>query len=142
MNIEKILVPTSGLRHAEMVAELAIDIARIHGATLTAFYVIEIPMHLPQDAQFPEEVKKGEEATRKIQQIGKPHGILVNTKVINARKVSDAVLEEAETGRYDLIMLGVSSRKLLRKVFFGDAVNEVVKKAPCMVCVVKSPVTE
>jgi nucleotide-binding universal stress UspA family protein len=142
MKIEKILLPTSGLRHAEMMAELAVDIARLHNASITALYVIEIPMHLPVDAQLPEEVKKGEEATHKIQQIGKPHAILVNAKVVNARKVSDAVLEEAELGKYDLIMLGVSSRKLLRKFFFGDAVNEVIKKAPCMVCVGKCPATE
>jgi len=139
MKIEKILLPTSGLKHAEMMAELALDIARFHKATLTALYVIEIPMHLPSDAQFPEEIEKGQEATKKIQEMGKPHGILVNTKIVNARRVSDAILEEAEGGKYDLIMMGVSSRKLFRKFFFGDVVNEVIKKSPCMVCVGKCP---
>ncbi len=56
-------------------------------------------------------------------------GMRVDYKVKNSRSVASAVLEEAEAGHYDLILLAASTYRKHLKHIFGSTVDEIIKGA-------------
>lgn len=135
MEIKKVLIPAVGHAHSRMMAAFAMDIAKRYNASVTAMYVVEVPAGLPIDAALPEEAEEGERVVEEVRRMGEREGMTVATKIVNARSAADAIVDEAEAGGYDLIVLGVSRRRALAQLLYGDVVSEVMKRAPCMVCV-------
>lgn len=135
---KRILVPTSGYRHAEEGARFAIPIARDLGAEIVALYVIEVPPNLPLHAVIPEDVEKGSHALDKVRQIVRPTGVRVSTKMANARTAAQGILDELAENRYELLVLGISTRGRMKRLLFGNVVEEVLRKATCPVCIVQS----
>ena len=135
MEIRKVLVPAVGHAHSRMMAAFAMDIAKRRSASVTAMYVVEVPSGLPLDAALPEEAEEGERVVEEVRAMGERLEVAVATKIVNARSAADAIVDEAEAGGYDLIVLGVSRRRALAQLLYGDVVSEVMKRAPCMVCV-------
>lgn len=135
VRIKKILVPTAGYRRADRIMELACKIAKIDGASITALYIQELPLR-PTRAIMDFELARGERAFRRVNEIAAMYGTKIETKLSSqGLPVGEEILHEASTGGYDLIMLGVSRRTRVGKLFFGDIVSEIIDRAPCMVYV-------
>ncbi len=135
MEIKKVLVPAVGHAHSRMMAAFAMDIAKRRNASVTAMYVVEVPSGLPIDAALPEDAEEGERVVEGVRAMGERLEVAVATRIVNARSAADAIIDEAEAGGYDLIVLGVSRKRVLAQLLYGDVVSEVMKRAPCMVCV-------
>jgi len=56
-------------------------------------------------------------------------GMRVDYRVKNSRSVAAGVLEEAEAGGYDLILLATSTYRKHLKHIFGSTVDEIIKSA-------------
>jgi nucleotide-binding universal stress UspA family protein len=53
-------------------------------------------------------------------------------------EIADAILEEAELGKYDTLILGRRGLSRVREFFMGSVSTEVVREARgCAVCVVE-----
>jgi probable Kdp system regulatory protein len=123
MQFRKILVPTSGYKHSERAAEVAKNLVDRPGGNVTALSVSE------GDAGF--------EAVERI-------GALFNgldiefTSVVKKGSVAQTILQEAQEGDYDLLMIGATERSTRLKFILGSVADEIVKNAPVRVIVVRT----
>jgi nucleotide-binding universal stress UspA family protein len=135
-----ILVPLKlGDIGEEMVAT-AIAIASERGSSVEAFYVIPVPRELPLDAPLTAEVEERAQATlEEARLLGEDHGVVVAGRMVRARSIGPAIVDEARNGEADLIVLGSSPRWRRETRFFSPTVDHVLRYAPCEVLVVAFP---
>jgi basic amino acid/polyamine antiporter, APA family len=140
VEFKRILVPMKlGDIGEEMVAT-AIALARDSDAEVEAITVVRIPRRFPLEGEFPPEVAaKVEASLDEARLLGEDYGVEVSTDVVRARSIGHAILEEAQTRRADLIVLGSSPRWRRQSRFFSPTVDFVLRRAPCEVVVVAFP---
>jgi nucleotide-binding universal stress UspA family protein len=120
---KKILIPTSGYRHALRAARLAEVLAKEYGSEITVMYV----------------------GTRKddADAVLKP---LVSDLEANGVKgrplfksgpIAQTILDEARQG-YDLMMIGATERPAYQEFLLGSTADRLVHDAPCAVLMVKT----
>ena len=128
-HLKKILVPTTGAHTYDMV-QFAARLAKSYGATVTALNVIEIPPTLPLDTFFPEKLAAADSIMEQTQAIGREYEVPVRAQIKQGRSAGEAIVEEANEGRYDLIILGPRPRAAAPGRFvFGSTVEYVVRNA-------------
>ncbi len=130
MRIKKILVPTRGSGQRETI-QMACEIAKFHHATITAVHVIELPTSIPLDIEAPHRTAQAEEALKRASAIASEFGIDMELNIIRSRSLADSVVELAEKGKYDLIVLG-SDKKTKG---MGAMADQILRNAPCRVWV-------
>ena len=123
---DRILVPTSGYRHAQRAMDIAINFVKRFGGTITAMYVGS-----SSDAEKANIVLKKTEAH--TQRLGAKSDILFRTG-----NVVDKIVEAALNGQYTLIIIGSTERPGYYKFLLGTVADEIVKRAPCNVLVVRT----
>jgi nucleotide-binding universal stress UspA family protein len=119
----KILVPTSGYKHSERAAEVAKNLVERPGGKVTAMSVSE-----------------GEVGSEAVERIGAFFkGLDIEfTSVVKKGPIAQTILHEAETGNYDLLMIGATERSKRLKFILGSVADEIVKNAPVRVIVVRT----
>ncbi len=135
VQVKKILVPTTGAHTNDMI-QFAAKLAKVHGADVTALHVIEIPTTLPLDTFFPEKLALADTIMEQSQAIGREFEVPIEAQVKQARLAGETIVELAQQGAYDLIILGGQPRALSAapgRTSFGTTVEHVVKNAPCRV---------
>jgi basic amino acid/polyamine antiporter, APA family len=135
-----ILVPLKlGDIGEEMVAT-AIAIASERGSTVEALYVIPVPRELPLEAPLAAEVEERARVTLdEARLLGEDHGVVVAGRMVRARSIGPAIVDEARDREADLIVLGSSPRWRREARFFSPTVDHVLRYAPCEVLVVAFP---
>lgn len=71
-----------------------------------------------------------------IKDVARSEGALIKTRV-ETGEASKGIIEAAEEEGCDLIILGASRKKGLRRLFGDNVVRKVIDHAPCPVLVVK-----
>jgi len=135
VTVRKILVPTLSAAAPETV-QFAAKLAKVHGAQMTAMYVIEIPPSLPLDTFFPEKLALADSIMEQAQAIGREYEVPVDAQVKQARFSGETIVELAREGGYDLIILSGKPRLLAAapgRSTFGMTIEHVMKNAPCRV---------
>jgi basic amino acid/polyamine antiporter, APA family len=152
-----ILVPLCGTRLDEDIVQTAAllvagkptDIAEIDNSTIEAVWIFEMPMSLPLDARLPDaQVKHARQALARAKAVGEEYtGVQVATATIRARRVGQAILEEARRRGVEAIVLGAEEPSRIRggsrlggrggplENFVGDVTKYVVRNARCRVIV-------
>jgi nucleotide-binding universal stress UspA family protein len=123
---DRVLVPTSGYRHAQRALDIAITFVRKFGGAVTTLYVGSA-----SDAEKANIVLKKAEAH--MARLGVSGSILFRTG-----NVVDKIVEEAVNGNYTLIIIGSTERPGYYKFLLGTVADEIVKRAPCNVLVVRT----
>jgi nucleotide-binding universal stress UspA family protein len=135
----RILVPMKlGLIGEEMVAT-AVRLAQERGATVSALHVIRVPLDLPIDAELADEEERAEASIAEAKLLGADHGVEVEGRIVRARAIGQAIVEQAREQDADLIVLGTSPRWRRQSRFFSPTVEYVLKRAPCEVLIVAFP---
>ena len=130
---------------------MAIDLAKINSANLTALYVVPPSMRYGYTGHgtmpgFSEPLKevlaialdKGQSYVDQVKKIGSDKSINVQTEVIVSEgSVSKEITEYAEDHRVDLIVVGTRGMTGIKKMLLGSTASEVVTYAHCPVLVVK-----
>jgi basic amino acid/polyamine antiporter, APA family len=138
-DFKRILVPMKlGDIGEEMVAT-AVNLAQETNAAITALYVIRVPLELPLDAELVDEEERAEASIAEAKLLGADHGVTVEGRVVRARAIGQAIVEEAAEEGADLIVLGSSPRWRRQSRFFSPTVDYVLKKAPSEVLIVAFP---
>mgnify|MGYP006287781005 CR=1 FL=1 len=128
--IDHILVPVGGGPHARLGLRLAALIARGDGCKLTAMRVLRPADELDMDVEM-EGLRKmvaeilGDEATN------------VSTRLVVHDTVADAIIEEAEQGAYDLLVIGASEEWHIKSLLVGSLPDTIADRAPCSVLMVR-----
>jgi nucleotide-binding universal stress UspA family protein len=134
--IKRILFPTDGSAFSARAAEYVISFAKTYRGSVTALHVIYVKPPRTLDAK---SVKKemARQAEICFRPLRKVRGIKLNTKILVSRSIADAILDEAQEGEYDLIVMGSKGITGLKRVLLGSVCEEVVRRAPCPVLVVR-----
>ncbi len=125
--LETILVPTSGGPHAPLAAQIALKLARLYGARVTALYIVR-------------EGATAEERQHGLEMIARTVGDLdtddlIKPKVIAAAGVVRGILAEAK--KHDLLLLGASEESLFDRFLFGTVPERIARKSPVPVMIAK-----
>jgi APA family basic amino acid/polyamine antiporter len=135
----RILVPMKLGEIGEEMIATAVKLAQDAGASVEALHVIRVPLELPLDAELADEEERAEASIAEAKLLGADHGVTVDGQVVRARSIGQAIVEEAEKGGADLIVLGSAPRWRRQSRFFSPTVEYVLKKAPSEVLIVAFP---
>lgn len=126
LTYDRIMVPTSGYKHAQRALELGIIFERRFGGQLTSIYVGR-----DSDARAAEEVLQN--AKEYAVKFGVSHKTLFKTGA-----VTESIVNAAREGDYSLILIGSTERPFYHKALLGSTADEIVNRAPCNVLVVRT----
>lgn len=119
----RILLPTSGYRHALRAAGMAEILLKKYGGEVTILYV-------SGGNDDPTEV------FRPISTIFNMAGIRYRS-LLRHGPVADTILDEANKN-YDMMMIGASERPVLFEHLLGSTADRLIKSSPCPVMMVKT----
>jgi basic amino acid/polyamine antiporter, APA family len=136
---ERILVPMKLGPIGEEVLATAIKLAEERGSTVSALHVIAVPLDKPLDADMVEGEERAEASLADAKLLAGEHGVTVEGKIVQARSIGEAIVEEARKEGVDLIVMGSSPRWRRQSRFFSPTVDYVLRHAPCEVMVIAYP---
>lgn len=155
-----ILVPIFGnpldddiVQTAGRLAADEVDPDEGEGSTIEAIWVFEVPMSLPIDAALPDEqLARARAALARAKAVGEEYeGVEVATATVRARRVGQAIVEEARRRGVEAIVLAAEEPSRIRggsrlggrggplDNFVGEATKYVLQKAPCRVILTAPP---
>ncbi|MGE0197857.1 MAG: amino acid permease [Simkaniaceae bacterium] len=129
---QHILVPTRGGRETETV-QMACEIAKVHGADVTAIHVVEVPFSLPLETPLYHRTVVAESILKRAEAIGREFNIAMKLRVVNARTVDGAILELIEKEHFDLLVLGTMITGSGATKGYGAVVEKILKSSRCPV---------
>ena len=138
--IRTILHPTDFSSHSEVAFRLACSLARDYCARLFVLHVVAPPVIVygggpapPQSERYPEELQ---EKLHLLQ--AKDPKVQVEHRLAEGDPVTE-ILRVAEEIKCDALVMGTHGRTGLGRLLMGSVAEGVVRKAPCPVLTVKSP---
>uniref|UniRef100_I2PWS0 Universal stress protein n=1 Tax=Desulfovibrio sp. U5L TaxID=596152 RepID=I2PWS0_9BACT len=137
----KILVALDQSQFAATVLEKALELARQQGAELTLMTVAEdfmdigdyLDTNVVTDKLFASAKASAEQAVAKAKAAGVATNILVEQGVSPA----DLIISQAESGKFDMIIMGHQGKKGMSRFLIGSVAARVVAHAPCSVLVIR-----
>ena len=146
MSFKNILVPTDGSEYTKHAVDTAIELAVMSGGKITALYVLDksIYANSPMDTAvtlvnvYEALEKEGAVATSYVAQKAQEAGIVAEEKRVEGIPAT-VILQEAEAGGHDMIVMGSLGRTGISKLLMGSVAEKIVRGAKCPVMVVKTP---
>jgi nucleotide-binding universal stress UspA family protein len=141
--IRTILHPTDFSEQSEYAFGLTCALARDHGARVVLFHVA-MPVVVTEGVllqESPEEAKqKLWDAFHRLEKSDpKVRELRIETKLAEGEPATE-ILRAAREIQPDLIVMGTHGRRGLARFLMGSVAEAVLRKAPCPVLTVKSPV--
>ena len=144
-SITRILVPVDFSAHSERAVRYAATLAGQVGASVEVMHVVDDPFTSPAFAEVyvpnvPDLLQSMiDSATERLELLKEgmfPHGADVTTTVFVGRPAY-AIVEHAQSGGFDLIVMGTHGRTGLTHILLGSVAERVVRLAPCAVLTVR-----
>jgi len=145
MKLERILVPVDPIDPPYAAIEEAARLAEESGAMLDILHVWEGPSWLGSLAMVSVSAKSSplwsafERAGRALQDVIDDTGVRGRVRFVGELEIGTpwkTICDVAESGHYDLIVLGTHRRTGLRRLLLGSVTDQVVRHAPCPVLTV------
>ncbi|MBU0702357.1 MAG: amino acid permease, partial [Chloroflexi bacterium] len=128
--VHRVLVPAGGGPHARLGLRLAADIAHSGEAELTIVRVVRPAEDLDVEAEMRGLRHLAEEV------LGGPDPRL-RTRILVHDAVVEGILEEAQNGGYDLLVIGASNEWAVKSLLVGALPDALADRAPCSVLMVR-----
>ena len=145
LDIKRILVPLDFSGSSARALDYAHGVALKFDAALHLVHVCEVPSMITASmdayaiAYGDWSQRLGEEAERELTKIkATVPGVVVTTEVLFGNPAM-AIVEDAETNRADLIVMGTHGHGAMMHVLMGNVAERVVRTAPCPVMTVRDP---
>jgi APA family basic amino acid/polyamine antiporter len=138
LEFRSILVPIAPGYASDEAMDFACRLAAERRASIIAFTAIEVPLELPLDTVLPDEVREANEQLDEARAIGDSYGVRVIGRIARTRNIGRAIVDEAIRRNSEIIVMAGPRRVRLqrgRRQIFGDAVDFVLRHAPCRVMV-------
>ncbi len=138
LEFRSILVPIAAGYASDEAMDFACRLAAERRASIVALTAIEIPLDQPLDAEMPDEVREANEQLDEARAIGESYGVTVIGRIARTRNIGRAIVDEAIRRNSEIIVMAGPRRVRLergRRQIFGDAVDFVLRHAPCRVMI-------
>jgi nucleotide-binding universal stress UspA family protein len=133
--IGSVIIVFSAEIHSEHMMALAVRLAQRERAELLAVYIIEVPLTLPPDAVMEKEHRDALGVLATAEAIARKKSVEIRTEIINARSVSQGVLNIAAQYDAHLIVLGAYTEGRYAGAPLGRAIETIATNAPCDVLI-------
>lgn len=138
--IHTILHATDFSPHSEPAFQLAQGLARDYQARLILLHVAAPPSIVYGAGVVPSEPDVVEaEQKRQLRKMADSCQGLAVTSLLQQGDPAREILRVAEQTKCDLIVLGTHGRSGIQRLLLGSVAEEVLRKAPCLVLTVKTP---
>jgi len=144
--ITNILVPVDFSPHAEHAFTYATTLAERFGAKLALLYVVDdsfatggwsSEIYVPNVPELMENlIADADRRLATLKASAAALGLTAETAVIRGRP-AHAIVEHAQNGGFDLIVMGTHGRTGMAHVVMGSVAERVLRKAPCPVLTVR-----
>jgi nucleotide-binding universal stress UspA family protein len=149
--LEKVLLPTDGSETADKAVAFAARLLTNTACKVTLLSVVEEPVYsafwsdgliapevlMPPPEELREELdNKAEEMLKESAAPLRDAGIEVQSKIRFGNPASE-IIQEAEEGEYDMVMVGSHGRGALGGFLLGSVSNRVAHHAKCPVLIVR-----
>jgi len=137
---ERVIAPITGAAYSRRGAAVAMLYAQAIETHLTALYVMENP-----EARFPGMLRgirlarHGQQIVDEIKELGSELDLEIDGQVGAGRKPEAVILHTLETGKFDLLIMGVLYRSVDQRLYFGPKVDRILRQSNCSVAIVVSP---
>ncbi len=136
----KVLVATDGSEHSLKALKRAMELAEKEGAEITLISVAyfskedldEIPLNIQEKLE-----KQAAVALKKAKALFDEKGIKVEAVLEAGYVPANNIISKAETGKFDLILLGSTGQSGFKRLLIGSTAAKVVANAPCSVAVIR-----
>ena len=133
-----IVVPVVRTPESEEALVAAVRLASERGSRIAIMHVLEVPLHMPLDADMPEEEAEADALLDDAEALVERYGVTVVTRLIRARAAGEAIVDEVQSRDAEVVALGAPRRRRFgpeRQAVFGSTVDYVLKAAPSRVLV-------
>ena len=136
----KVLVATDGSEHSMKALKRAMELAEKEGAEITLLSVAyfsredldEIPLNVQEKLE-----SQAATALKKAKALFNEKGIQVEAVLEAGYVPANNIITQAESGKFDLILLGSTGHSGFRRLLIGSTAAKVVANAPCSVAVIR-----
>ena len=139
---QRVLVPVAATRSTRAAEELAYSIARASSARTFALHVVNRPEGqgmMLKSASIDDSLRAGQEMVSTAAAFGERLGVAVETGVRVAPNAEEEIVGFANSGAFDLLVLGTSTRALTNRPFYGHRVSYILENSQLPVAVVSLP---
>lgn len=139
----KTLVATDGSERSMKAVRRALEMAEKEGSDVTLIAVAPSLSALICDVEELsvdiEEALASEamKAIDKAKAVFDEKGVKVATMLEKGRSPANAILEEAEEGKFDMILMGSTGKTGVERFLIGSTASKVVAHAPCSVAIIR-----
>ncbi len=143
---KNILAPVDGSTYMERNVRYTCHIAKSMGCDMTLLYVVTMPIGIMSDYGYAppafvdiEQFRRiGSEVLEKAKKIAQESGIDAKTRLeVASGNAAQKILEVAESGGFDLIVIGSKGHSLLRNVLVGSVCDTVFRHSKCPVLAIR-----
>jgi len=136
----KVLVATDGSEHSMKALKRAMELAEKEGAEITLLSVAyfsredldEIPLNVQEKLE-----SQAATALKKAKALFDEKGIQVEAVLEAGYVPANNIITKAESGKFDLILLGSTGHSGFKRLLIGSTAAKVVGNAPCSVAVIR-----
>jgi nucleotide-binding universal stress UspA family protein len=141
--IRTILHPTDFSEYSDYAFRLACALARDYGARLVVLHVTTPLTVVYSDGIIPPEpVPCRDEAREKLDQMQAADADVRTEHMLADGDAATEILRVAASAKADVILMGTHGRTGLGRLLMGSVAENVLRKAPCPVVTVKSPLAQ
>ncbi len=136
-NLERILVPMTGIEYSRFGAEIAVAAAKGCGATITALHV-STPPHENELLRRPTEmIRTGRELLSDVIGLGQREKVRVVSKTVIGPANESVILRQARLGAHQLIVVGTKASPG-SPLGLGNGLAALVDQSPCPVLIIRA----
>jgi nucleotide-binding universal stress UspA family protein len=142
--LQTILHPTDFSEHSDYAFRLACSLARDYGARLLVLHVMEWPslsyagvMTAPPAP--PPSAEQRQAVQEHLRRIRPPDASIRVEHHFEEGEPAATILQVAQKNECDLIVMGSHGRTGLNRLLMGSVAEQIVRRAPCPVLTVKTP---
>ena len=135
----RIIVPVTATRSTRAAEEFAYSVAASGDGVAFALHVVNRPEGqgvLVESKAVEESLRTGQEMVGAAAAFGQKLGVPVETGVRVAPNAEDEIVRFANSGAFDLLVIGAATRSLTDRPFYGHRVSYILSKSELPVAVV------
>ncbi len=140
----RVLVPVAATRSTRAAEEFAYSVARAAEGSVFALHVVNRPEGqgmMVQSGAIDDGLRAGQEMVGTAAAFGERLGVAVEVGVRVAPNAEEEIVHFANSGTFELLVLGTSSRSLTDRPFYGHRVSYILEQAGLPVAVISLPPT-
>jgi APA family basic amino acid/polyamine antiporter len=131
LKIQQILLPLRSSTQVETI-QMACEMAKLHGAEMTALHIIEVPFSLPLETALPHRVQMAAQVLQTAEAIAREEEIKITLEVLRARSTAEAIMDLAKLRSFDLMVLE-SALSTDQNKATGHIIAEILPRSPCRI---------